>query len=582
MRTKISWPRSRAGQLSPQRRERDLRSLRNETYDVLVIGGGVTGAGAAVDAASRGLKTALVESRDFAAGTSSRSSKLIHGGLRYLEQLNFALVHEALTERGLLAESIAPHLVRPLPFLVPLNNVVQRGYYGAGVALYDLLATAKSRGRGGMPWHRHLSKRQTQEVFPHLRSDLHGSIRYFDGQVDDARFVTTLARTAASLGAAVTASVEAVGLLQTPSGRVRGIKAFDVESGEYFEIRAKSVISAAGVWSDDIAALTEQPVGIRVQASKGVHLVLPRSAIDGDMGIISKTRWSVLFIIPWGEQWIIGTTDTPWHLNRSHPAASASDVAYLLEQTNMLLNKQITIKDVAGVYAGLRPLLRGETDSTSQLSREHAVVQPAPGLVLVAGGKFTTYRVMAADAVDAAVPTAPPSGTDRLPLLGADAYHYYWQRRSKLARHYNQSVPMIEHLLQRYGCLTPQVLRLSVEQPQLARPVKGAEEYLRAEIVYAARSEGALHLEDVLTRRTRISVETPDRGIEAAADAADLMGAVLNWDEKTREREIDAYHERVAAERRSQQQPTDDAAEAARLAAVEIRRVRPLATSEAS
>lgn len=578
MSTSILWPRSRAGQLSPQRRERDVQSLRKTEYDVLVIGGGVTGAGAAVDAASRGLKTALVESRDFAAGTSSRSSKLIHGGLRYLEQLNFSLVHEALTERGLLAERIAPHLVRPVPFLVPLHNPIQRGYYGAGVLLYDMLASALGHGRGGMPWHRHLSKNQTSEVFPNLRSGLHGSIRYFDGQVDDARFVTTLARTAASLGAAVTPSVEAIGLLQKPSGRVIGITAFDVETGEHFEIRAKSVISAAGVWSDDIADLTEQPVGIRVQASKGVHLVLPRSAIDGDMGIISKTRWSVLFIIPWEDHWIIGTTDTPWHLNRSHPAASASDVAYLLEQTNVLLNKRITIKDVAGVYAGLRPLLRGETDSTSQLSREHAVVQPAPGLVLVAGGKFTTYRVMAADAVDAAAPTAPPSHTERLPLLGADAFSHYWNHRHKLARRYQQSVPVIEHLLQRYGCLAPQVLELTVEQPQLARPVKGAEKYLRAEIVYAARSEGALHLEDVLTRRTRISVETHDRGLEAALDAADLMGAVLGWDDTAREREVEAYHKRVAAERRSQQQPTDDAAETARLAAVEIRRVPPLST----
>ncbi|MGC5029112.1 glycerol-3-phosphate dehydrogenase/oxidase [Micromonospora sp. DT229] len=584
-------PRSVAGQLSPSRRADDLRRLRSERFDVLVIGGGVTGAGAAVDAASRGLKVALVEARDFAAGTSSRSSKLIHGGLRYLEQLELHLVHEALTERGLLATRLAPHLVRPVPFLVPLPaaegvrglpaRIIRRAYYGAGVAAYDAFAGLFGGGRG-MPLHRHLSREGARRVFPSLRAEgLAGAIRYYDGQVDDARLVVTLARTAASMGATVVSSARAVGLIRQ-AREVTGVRVRDLEAPEgspeaEFEVQARSVIAATGVWTDDMSRMLNDVglrPGVRVRASKGVHLVVPRSAITGDTGLILRTATSVLFVIPWGGHWIIGTTDTDWRLDRSHPAASASDIEYLLRQVNTVLDRPLTTADIEGVYAGLRPLLAGEADSTSKLSREHAVIEPMLGLLLVAGGKYTTYRVMAADVVDRAVRRLGwqrPSRTADLPLLGADGYAAMWRDRADLARRHGLPVGVVEHLLERYGSLTLDLLALIDADPLLASPLAGAPEYLAAEVTYAARAEGALHLEDVLTRRTRISFETNHRGLESAEHAAELMGAVLGWDADRRAREVAHYRARVMAERQSQLMPDDATADAALLGAPDVR-----------
>jgi len=550
----------------------------------------VTGIGAALDAASRGLSVALIEARDLASGTSSRSSKLIHGGLRYLEQLEFGLVHEALRERGLLATRLAPHLVRPLPILVPLTvahagfaglaeRAWHRGYYGAGVALYDAFAGLLG-GERGMPGHRHLSRGGARRLFPSLRQEnLAGAIQYYDGQVDDARFVATLARTAASLGAAVVPSVRAVDLVRS-AREVTGVLARDQETGAEFPIAARTVVAATGVWSDDISELLGDPgmplrPGLRVRASKGVHLVVPRSAITGDAGLILRTPSSVLFVLPWGGHWIIGTTDTDWELDRAHPAASARDIAYLLSQVNQWLERPLSTSDIEGVYAGLRPLLSGEDDDTSKLSREHAVVEPMLGLMLVAGGKYTTYRVMAADVIDRAArrlgPQVPRSHTDELPLLGADGFPAMWSSRADLARRHRVPVGAVEHLLERYGTLTTELLSLVDAQPLLGAPVEGAPEYLAAEVVYAADAEGALHLEDVLTRRTRISIETIHRGVDSAAHVAELMAGVLGWDEPTRGREIEHYLARVAAERESQRMPDDLTADAARLGAPDVR-----------
>jgi glycerol-3-phosphate dehydrogenase len=569
-----------AGRLSPLYRDADLNRLRDEQFDVLVIGGGVTGTGAAVDAASRGLSVALVEARDLAAGTSSRSSKLIHGGLRYLEQLEFGLVHEALRERGLLATRLAPHLVRPVPFLVPLERASlpvrawQRAYFGAGVMLYDAFAGLVGRGRG-MPLHRQLSRTGARRVFPSLREDaISGAIRYYDGQLDDARLVVTLARTAASLGAAIATSARAVGLLRH-AREVTGVRVRDMETGEEIDVRARTVISAAGVWSNDISALLpDARPGLRVRASKGVHLVVPRSAITGDAGLILRTPSSVLFVIPWGGHWIIGTTDTDWRLDRDHPAASGRDIAYLLNAVNAVLDRPLSTSDIEGVYAGLRPLLAGEAEMTSKLSREHAVVEPMLGLFLVAGGKLTTYRVMAADVADRAarrLGATRPSRTDQLPLLGADGYAATWRDRADLARRHGVPAGVVEHLLERYGTLTAQVLALVHSDPVLAVPLSGAPEYLSAEIAYAASAEAALHLDDALTRRTRVSIETPHRGEESASHAASIMGAVLGWDAATRAREIEHYLARVAAERESQRMPDDLTADAARVGAPDVR-----------
>src|SRR3954454_22642829 len=328
-----------SGALDPAARARALEALTSGGLDVLVIGGGITGAGAALDAASRGLKVGLVEARDLAAGTSSRSSKLIHGGLRYPEQLELHLVHEALTERGLLSTRLAPHLVRPVPILVPLPaanpfaRVAHRAYYGLGVAAYDVFAGIFGSGRG-MPLHRHLTRDGARRMFPSLRAEaVTGAIRYFDGQVDDARLVVNLARTAASLGAAVVTSARVTGFVRE-AREVIGVKVRDLESPDSpeFEVRARTVVAATGVWSDDMSEMLSDVgvrPGLRVRASKGVHLVVPRSAITGEAGLILRTPTSVLFVIPWGGHWIIGTTDTDWKLDRSHPAASARDIQYL-------------------------------------------------------------------------------------------------------------------------------------------------------------------------------------------------------------------------------------------------------------
>ncbi|MEV6967332.1 glycerol-3-phosphate dehydrogenase/oxidase [Hamadaea sp. NPDC051192] len=584
--------RNTAGTLSPARRVTDLRRLAEEEFDVLVIGGGVTGAGAALDAASRGLSVALIEANDLASGTSSRSSKLVHGGLRYLEQLEFHLVHEALRERGLLATRLAPHLVRPVPFLVPLpgdaawKRAWNRVYYGAGVALYDAFAAGLQGASGrGMPLHRHLTQRGAHQLFPSLRPEAAvGAIRYFDGQVDDARLVISLARTAASLGAAVVTRVRATGLTRQ-AREITGVRATD-ETGREFAIRARTVVAATGVWSDDITALLpDARPGLRVRASKGIHLVVPRSAITGDVGLILRTASSVLFVIPWGGHWLIGTTDTDWMLDREHPAASARDIDYLLSEVNKVLDRPIGRDDIEGVYAGLRPLLSGEEDSTSALSREHAVVEPMLGLFLVAGGKLTTYRVMASDVVDHVVrrlrsldPASWAEGrkrpgrgglesaTDDLPLLGADGYQAMWRRRAELARRAKSrlTVGAVEHLLERYGTLTVDLLHLIDSAVDLGDPLEGAPEYLAVEVAYAAGAEGALHLDDVLTRRTRISIETEHRGVETAPHAARIMAGVLGWDEATTRAEVEAYERRVDAERRSQTMPDDASADAAR------------------
>ncbi|WP_106129043.1 glycerol-3-phosphate dehydrogenase/oxidase [Pseudosporangium ferrugineum] len=539
--------------------------------DVLVVGGGVVGAGCALDAVTRGLSVGLVEARDFASGTSSRSSKLIHGGLRYLEMLDFALVREALRERGLILQRLAPHLTRPVPFLYPLQHRVwERLYAGTGVQLYDLMATT----HGGLPRHRNLSRRGALRAFPGLKKDsLVGALLYYDAQLDDARHTMFLARTAAAYGAHVASRAEVVGFLREGE-RVTGVRVHDLEHDRTFEVRAQQVVNATGVWTDDTQALVGERGQFHVRASKGIHLVVPRDRIRSTTGLITRTPTSVLFVIPWGRHWIIGTTDTDWTLDKAHPAASSTDIDYLLDQVNRVLATPLDRTDVQGVYAGLRPLLSGESESTSQLSREHTVASPVPGLVVVAGGKYTTYRVMAKDAVDAAVHglgrSVARSCTDRVPLLGAEGYQALWNRRRVLAGESGLHVARVEHLLHRYGSLVHELLDLIRADPDLGRPLEGAEDHLRAEITYAAGHEGARHLEDVLTRRTRISIETFDRGVGAAPTAAALMGDVLGWTDDQREREVEHYRLRVEAERASQEQPDDETADATRLGAPDV------------
>jgi len=545
--------------------------------DVLVVGGGVVGTGAALDAVTRGLSVGLVEQRDLASGTSSRSSKLVHGGLRYLEMLDFALVREALTERGLLLTRLAPHLVRPVAFLYPLHHAWERPYVGAGVALYDAMAMS-GRHDMGLPKHKHLYRKQVARMAPDLRTeDLHGAIRYYDCQVDDARLVMTLARTAAANGAQVATRTKVTGFLREGE-RVVGVTARDLENGVDLEIRARTVINAAGVWTDEVQELLGGDARLDVDASKGVHLVVPRDRIRSECGFITKTEKSVLFVIPWGLYWIIGTTDTAWDLDLAHPAASRADIDYLLAHVNTLLKDPLDHEDVVGVYAGLRPLLKpvvreGDLGETTKLSREHTVAEPVPGLVLVAGGKLTTYRVMAKDAVDHALRAdagLPASITERVPLAGATGYEARTNQRVALSRAAGIEVGRIDHLLGRYGGLVDEVLDLIGARPELAEPLAGAPHYLAAEAVYAVTHEGARHLDDVLTRRTRISIETFDRGVEAARPAALLMAGELGWDAASVEREVDHYLRRVEAERRSQLMATDQEADEARVQVADI------------
>jgi glycerol-3-phosphate dehydrogenase len=559
------------GVLDARNRDEVLRQLAAEPFDVLVIGGGITGAGAALDAASRGLRVALVESRDLAAGTSSRSSKLIHGGLRYLEQGDFKLVREALRERDLLVSRLAPHLVRPVPFLYPLyKKVVERPYVGAGLVIYDAMEGVKRP----VPHHRHLTTRGALRRAPALRPErLAGAMLYYDAQVDDARYTVTVARTAARYGALVATRTTAVELLRD-GGRVTGATIKDEEEGHVFDVHAARVIVCAGVWSDLVHQASGVRAGYQVRMSKGVHLVMDRSAIDADAGMIVRTSKSVLFFIPWDERWIVGTTDTEWSGDRAEPAATAEDVDYILGEANRVLARPLTRDDVLAVYAGLRPLVAEPADKhadkhpdkdkqerhpgdtgtekpTTKLSREHVVDAPLPGLVSIAGGKFTTYRLMARDVVDAAVTGLPgpvsPSVTGQLPLLGADGLPAVRASARRLSADYGVAPAVTEHLIARYGALATEVLDLIKADAALGQPLVGGFAYLRAEVAYAVTHEGALHAEDVLARRVRLLIESSDAGLSAAPEVTAIMAGLLGWNRRRRTAELRRYRDYATA-----------------------------------
>ena len=558
--------------LGPEYRQSALSRLSTQRVDVLVVGGGITGIGCALDAATRGLSVAVVEQRDLASGTSSRSSKLIHGGLRYIEQFKFGLVREALSERGLLLSKLAPHLVRRVDFLYPLTKFWERLYVGLGIGLYDLMAGQRGNP---LPRHKHLSRKEVHRRAPALASHTYrGAIVYSDASVDDARYVISAARTAAGLGALVLTSARVTGILRTDD-RVSGVVVKCLETGQKFNVSCGTVVNATGVWSDDIEAYAGTNRS-RVRASKGIHLLIPRNRINLQSGLILRTRESVLFVIPWDQHWIVGTTDTDWNLDRAPPAASEKDINYLLSTLNNVLNTPLHSGDVVGVYAGLRPLLAGESDQTSELSREHAVSISAPGLVSISGGKYTTYRVMASDTVDAVALDQdlglPASNTASVPLIGAVGYSKVRSEAAKLSKQTGLSMEVIDHLISRHGDRVGEILELISDDADLARPITSEFPYLRAEVIHAVRSEAALHLEDVLTRRTRLSVQTWDRGTESARQVAVLMAPELGWSLDTIDNEVDHYLRRVASERESNAQSDDQTADATRLGANDVRR----------
>ncbi|WP_049156901.1 glycerol-3-phosphate dehydrogenase/oxidase [Corynebacterium aurimucosum] len=545
---------------NPEYFEKTWNDYSTEDYDVVIIGGGSVGAGAALDAATRGLKTAVLESQDFAAGTSSRSSKMFHGGLRYLAMFDFRLVAESLKERELNMSTLAPHLVKPLKFIFPLTHRGwERVMMFGGFTLYDLMGGAKS-----VPMQKHLTRKGVLKVTPGLKEDaVVGGVRYYDTLVDDARHTMTVLRTAAEYGASVRTGTEVIGFEKDGRGRITAAKVRDLETGRETTVKGKAFINATGVWNDKIQEMAGAEGKFTVHASKGVHIVVPKDALDADAALCFVTEKSVLFVIPWGEYWIIGTTDTDWEkgLSLPDPAPTKADIDYILDEVNQRVRDKITRDDIVGVYSGLRPLLSGKSDSTTNLSRNHAVARVAPGLVSVAGGKYTTYRVIGKDAVDLAAKElgfkVAESVTERTPILGADGYHALANQVPALARRYNLDEKRIEHLLGRYGSLISEVLAPAADDASLLEPIPGAESYIWAEARYAVTHEGALHIDDIVSRRLRVAIEFADRGVAAAQPIAEFVAPLLGWDQSDIEREVSHFKQHTEAELAAEAALTD-------------------------
>jgi len=575
-----------------RQRERYLERLASEPFDMLVIGGGITGAGVALDAAGRGLRTALVERGDFAAGTSSRSSKLVHGGLRYLQQKEFRLVYEALAERQRLLR-LAPHLVKPLPFLIPL--------FAAGVA-GQARARARARGVGTALWiydvtggarigklHKRLSKREALELMPDLDGrKLAAGFLYYDARVDDARLTLMVAKTAASLGAVTVNRVEATGLLRT-GGRVGGAVLTDRLTGRRLETRAGVVVNAAGVWADELRALDEGANPGSIRPAKGVHITLPAGRPSLDIAAVLSVpgdRRSV-FVIPWGDRIYVGTTDTDYDGPLDEPQCTAADVDYLLGAVNAWVTKPVGRHEVLGAWAGLRPLVGGPGPAgeappgskTADLSRRHSVRVAPSGLVTIVGGKLTTYRAMAEDTVDEAVRVirlhapagnggegrsrrmrrVPDSRSGSTPLFGADGYEELSEAGA--AERLGLPAEVVAHLAGRFGGHARAVAAMVRDRPELGERLVPGLPYLKAEAIYAVRYEMALTLEDVLSRRTRALLLDIAATAGAAPSVAELVGPELGWSDEERGRQVDTFLALVERQRRAAD-PAEDAVEA--------------------
>ena len=534
--------------LNPEQRNADIEKLKSEEFDILVIGGGVVGSGIALDAAARGLSVALVESDDFAAGTSSRSSKLIHGGLRYLEQFDFKLVREALHEREMMITEQAPHLVKPLSFVYPLHKkYLDRIYVGAGLMLYDLL-----RGKlRAVPWHKHISFGEMRNEARSLNPEIvTGGLVYYDAQVDDARHTVMVARTAMDHGAHIVTGATVTQITRTPERVTGAVVRVD---GHSFNVKSKVVIAAAGIWNEELYQQFGIKPGYKIKMSKGVHIILPKDAIDAKTGIIIKTALSVLFIIPWGNEWLLGTTDTDYTGDREYPLADSIDIDYILNEANKVLLPKIRREQIISTYAGLRPLVSPAKDSsTTKISREHTVDHPLKGFVSIAGGKYTTYRVMAADAVDAAVKDldrkVAKSSTKTIPIIGAAGYKMLIKQIASLAQSYSVSTACVERMLNRYGSLVSDIFQVIAKDPSLAVEVEPGSGYIKAEVLYAVTHEGARTLVDVLARRLRLVMEHADHGLSAARELAELIAPTLGWSEDDINREVADFENFIATE----------------------------------
>jgi glycerol-3-phosphate dehydrogenase len=523
-------------------RDRDLAALADGPLDVLVVGGGIVGTGAALDAATRGLRVGLVERDDIAVGTSSRSSRLIHGGLRYLEQYRFGLVREALTERSRILH-LAPHLVTIEPLLFPLFGwpLATRVFYQAGMTLYDVLGARKDGG-----WHRHLSVPEVLAHAPAMRRErLRGGLMFHDGVEDDARYTLAVARSAQEDGATIVTRAGAQSLIED-NGRVVGARVCDRLSGEELDVRARVVVDATGVWGADPTAPLSGG-STRLLPSRGAHLIVPRSRIPSDVGLTIRVPGKVVFLVPWPGFWLVGTTDAPYAGPIDRPTAASEEVDELLAAVNHVLDVGLTRADVVGTYAGLRPLIAPSSGSTVTASREHRVTVERNGLVRVSGGKYTTYRVMAEQTIDAAVGVLGGSGAGRTGtvtrrLVGAADRAELDRTAVALAAASSLERAVAARLVARHGTQAPDVVALGRELGLLGRLVDG-EDHLEVEVAWAARHELALSIDDVLARRMRLAHELPDRGASLVPRVATILGGELGWDEARTASEVAAYLE---------------------------------------
>lgn len=502
-----------------------VQRLEGEKYwDLLVIGGGATGLGVAVEGASRGYRTLLLERDDFGSGTSSRSTKLIHGGVRYLQQGNISLVLEALHERGVLIRN-APHLVHNLSFVVPLYDWWEGPFYGIGLKLYDMLA-----GKLGLGPSQLLSRKETLIRIPTVEpAGLRGGVIYHDGQFDDARLAVALARTCADLGGVPLNRMEVVGLLKG-GGLIRGVAARDRESRREYEIEARVVVNATGPFCDAIRQMDEPSTPPVIAPSQGVHLVLPREFLPGDSAIMvpHTDDGRVLFTVPWHDRVVVGTTDTPVDRVMAEPRPLAAEVEFLLEHAARYLSRDPGAADILSIFAGLRPLVRGgDAVHTASLSRDHTLLVSAAGLVTITGGKWTTYRRMAEDAVTSAARLAGlgerPSRTTDLPIHG-------WLARPAAGEGWSM-----------YGAEASSLEELCTVQPDLRAKLHPRLPYRLAEVVWGVRYEWARSVEDVLNRRTRALILDARAAMEVAPTVAGIMAAELGRDEAWQAAEVAAF-----------------------------------------
>ena len=498
-----------------------------QAWEMIVVGGGATGVGVAIDAAARGYDVLLLEQSDFGKGTSSRSTKLAHGGVRYLEQGNIGLVMEALKERGLLLQN-APHIVHDLAFVVPNYDWWEAPFYGLGLKLYQLLA-----GKYGFGTSRILSREETLEHLPTLKTEgLRGGAVYYDGQFDDARLLIHMVATAFEQGATLLNYVEVTGLTKDAQGFVNGIRARDVETGNEFRAAAKVVVNATGAFSDRLRLKAEPAVAPMIVPSQGIHLVFDSSFLQGESAVMvpHTSDGRVLFAIPWHGHTLVGTTDTPIATATLEPVAMEREIEFILATAGQYLAKAPTRDDVLSVFAGIRPLVRATgAASTAALSRDHVIHFDRSGLVTICGGKWTTYRHMAEDCVDQAATLA------QLPEKPCVTHHLRIHGFHKAAKQFGA--------LAVYGSDADEIRKLIEADARLGEPLHPALPYIKAEVVWAARHEMARTVEDVLARRTRALFLNARATLAMAPAVADLMASELGWDEANQSKQLAAFRD---------------------------------------